>query len=163
MSGAGIRAGAAVFVIGLLFVWLVRPIGNPCPDVDRLPSGSDGSSAPSFSPPLTRTCTYSTPEGTQARRRYVPVLDLVALLVVAGVVGGAIGVAGPGRSEGRAERERAPGREQPERRATPTAGRDERSRGERDAARRERDIVERERDALERERARREREARRRR
>ncbi|MBW3609339.1 MAG: hypothetical protein KY463_13525, partial [Actinobacteria bacterium] len=98
------RAGVAVFLIGLLFIWLVRPIGNPCPDVDKLPSGSDGSSAPSFVPPLTRTCTYSTPDGTQARRRYVPLIDLVALLFAAGVVGAAIGLAGPGRREPRPQR-----------------------------------------------------------
>lgn len=109
MSAGGIRAGIAIFVIGLLFIWLIRPIGNPCPDVDKLPSGSDGSSAPSFAPPLTRTCTYTTPDGTQARRRYVPVPDLAALLLVAGIVGAAIGLAGPGRGAGRAaERERAP-------------------------------------------------------
>lgn len=99
MSAGAVRAGVAIFVIGLLFIWLVRPIGNACPDVDKLPRGSEGSSAPSFAPPLTRTCTYSTPDGTQARKRYVPVLDLVALLLVAGLAGGAIGLAGPGRRE----------------------------------------------------------------
>lgn len=97
MSRGGIRAGVAILLIGLLFVWLVRPIGNPCPDVGKLPGGSQASSATSFAPPLTRTCTYSTPDGTQARRRYVPVVDLLALLVVAGLAGGAIGLAGPGR------------------------------------------------------------------
>jgi len=97
MSAGAIRAGVAIFVIGLLCVWLIRPIGDPCPDVAKLPSGSEGSSAPSFTPPLTRTCTYSTPDGTQARKRYVPVLDALALAVVAGIAGGAIGLAGPGR------------------------------------------------------------------
>jgi hypothetical protein len=97
MSMGGMRAGVAILLIGLLFVWLIRPVGNPCPDVDKLPSGSHGASAPSFAPPLTRTCTYSTPDGTQARRRYVPLVDLLALLVVASVAGGAIGLAGPGR------------------------------------------------------------------
>jgi hypothetical protein len=97
MSAGAIRAGVAIFVIGLLFVWLIRPIGNPCPDVAKLPGGSKGSSAPSFAPPLTRTCTYSTPDGTQARKRYVPVLDVLGLAVVAGIVGGVIGLAGPGR------------------------------------------------------------------
>jgi hypothetical protein len=99
MSAGAVRAGVAVFVVGLLVVWLIRPIGNACPDVDKLPQGSAGSSAPSFAPPLTRTCTYTTPEATKARKRYVPVLDLVALLLAAGLVGGAIDVAGPGRSQ----------------------------------------------------------------
>jgi hypothetical protein len=94
MSAGAVRAGVAVFVVGLLFVWLIRPIGNACPDVDKLPQGSEGSSAPSFAPPLTRTCTYTTPDGTKARKRYVPVLDLVALLFAAGLAVGAIGVAG---------------------------------------------------------------------
>lgn len=102
MSRQGLRAGAAILVLGLLLVWLVRPIGNACPDVDRLPTGSAGSSAPSFAPPLTRTCTYTTPDGTQARKRYVPLLDLVALLLAAGLAGGAISVAGPGRRGRRA-------------------------------------------------------------
>lgn len=101
MNVPAFRAAAAVFVVGLLVVWLIRPVGNPCPDVDKLPAGSEGSSAPSFAPPLTRTCTYTTPEGTQARRRYVPVLDLVALLFVAGLAGGVIAVAGPGRGGSR--------------------------------------------------------------
>ena len=111
MSRGGIRTGVTIFVIGLLFVWLVRPIGNACPDVDKLPSGSEGSSNPSFAPPLTRNCTYTTPDGTRARKRYLPLLDLAALLFVAGAVGGAIGMAGPAAREGSApgpvERERA--------------------------------------------------------
>lgn len=123
MSRTGIRAGVAIFVIGLLFVWLVRPIGNACPDVDKLPSGSDGSSAPSLAPPLTRNCTYTTPDGTQARKRYVPLLDLVALLFLAGVVGGAVGLAGPAGREGRAQR-------------TPAPAARERARREREARRR---------------------------
>ena len=97
----------AVFLLGLFVVWLIAPIGNPCPDVDKLPPGSRGSSAPSFAPPLTRTCTYTTPEGTKARKRYVPIVDMLALAVVAGLVGGAIGLAGP---EARARRERQPRR-----------------------------------------------------
>lgn len=97
MSAPALRAAAAVFVVGLLVVWLIRPLGDACPDVDRLPRGSEGSSAPSLAPPLTRTCTYTTPEGTQARRRYVPVLDVVALLFAAGLAGGVIAVARPGR------------------------------------------------------------------
>ena len=106
MSRAGIRAGVAIFAVGLLFVWLIRPIGNACPDVDKLPSGSEGSSSPSFAPPLTRDCTYTTPDGTQARKRYVPLLDLVAVLFAAGAVGGAIGLAGPAGGETRAQRRR---------------------------------------------------------
>lgn len=150
MSRAGVRAGVAIFVVGLLFIWLVRPIGSACPDVDKLPSGSEGSSAPSFAPPLTRTCTYTTPDGTKARKRYVPLLDLVALLFVSGVVGGAIGMAGPGGRERRARSQRAPA---PERAPLPEpdvwpALTDEPSQEQRDGA--------------ERERARREREARRR-
>jgi hypothetical protein len=97
MSRGAIRAAVAVFLLGALVVWLVRPIRDACPDVDRLPAGSTGTSAPSFAPPLTRTCTYTTPDGTKARRRYVPVVDLLALAAIAGAVGGAIAVAGPGR------------------------------------------------------------------
>ena len=104
MSRGALRAAVAVFVLGLLVVWLIAPIGNPCPDVDRLPTGSRGSSAPSLLPPLTRTCTYTTPEGTQARKRYVPVIDGLLVAIVAGIVGGAIGLAGP---EARARRGQA--------------------------------------------------------
>ncbi|MDP2709811.1 MAG: hypothetical protein Q8O56_01210 [Solirubrobacteraceae bacterium] len=90
-----VRAAAAVFALGVLVVWLVTPIGNACPDVNRLPAGSSGSSSPSFTPPLTRTCTYSTADGTQARRRYVPVVDWLVLAVVAGVTGVGVGLIGP--------------------------------------------------------------------
>jgi hypothetical protein len=162
MSGPPIRAGLAIFVIGLLFIWLIRPIGNPCPDVDKLPSGSSGSSAPSFAPPLTRTCTYSTPDGTQARQRYVPVLDVVALLFVAGLAGGAISLAGHGRRAPRRPRSAAPPRPpRPKREPNeahappPPPAADEQTRHERDEAQRERA-------AAARERARQEREARRR-
>jgi len=130
MSGA-IRAGVAVFVVGLLLIWLIRPIGNACPDVDKLPSGSKASSAPSFAPPLTRTCTYTTPEGTKARKRHVPVLDVLALLFVAGVAGGLTGLAGRGRRE-RVARPPAPSRAD-----------DEDEQRERDAAERERERQER--------------------
>ncbi len=107
MSG-GVRAGVAIVVVGLLFIWLIRPIGSACSDLDKLPSGSRGSSAPSLAPPLTRTCTYTTPEGTEARTRYVPVLDALALLIVAAIVGGAIGLRGAGAGErDAAARERA--------------------------------------------------------
>jgi hypothetical protein len=97
MNRGPLRAAGLVFVLGLLFIWLIRPIGNACPDVDMLPSGSTASSAPSFAPPLTRTCTYTTPDATKARKRYVPVMDVLALALVAGIVGGAIALAGPGR------------------------------------------------------------------
>jgi hypothetical protein len=163
MSGPPIRAGLAIVVIGLLFIWLIRPIGNPCPDVDKLPSGSSGSSAPSFAPPLTRICTYSTPDGTQARQRYVPLLDLVALVFVAGLGGGAISLAGHGRrAPPRRPRSAAPPRPpRPKREPNeahappPPPAADEQTRHERDEAQRERA-------AAARERARQEREARRR-
>lgn len=79
-----LRIAATVLVLGALVVWLVAPIGNPCPDLGRLPSGSTSASSPSFSPPLTRRCTYTTTDGTRARSRYVPWLDWIVLLLVAG-------------------------------------------------------------------------------
>jgi hypothetical protein len=82
-----LRIAATVLVLGALVVWLAAPIGNPCPDLGRLPSGSTSSSSPSFSPPLTRRCTYTTPDGTKARARYVPWLDWIVLLLVAAAVG----------------------------------------------------------------------------
>jgi hypothetical protein len=163
MSGGGIRAGLAIFLIGLLLVWLIRPIGNPCPDVDKLPDGSTGSSAPSLAPPLTRICTYSTPDGTRARKRYLPLIDLVALLFVA-AVGGAIGRAARGRRESGPPRVHRPQGTQrsggaP---APPPEAAAEQARRERDVARPERDAAQPERDADERDRARQERQARRR-
>lgn len=151
MSGA-VRAGLAIFVVGLLLVWLIRPIGSACSDLDKLPSGSQGSSAPSFAPPLTRTCTYTTPEGTKARTRYVPVLDVLALLLVSGLVGGAIAVAGPGGRERapkpprrpRAERTLRSARREPPPEAWPPSADEEQARRERDAAERERARRERE-------------------
>lgn len=147
MSPGAVRAGVAIFAIGLLFVWLLRPIGDACPDVDKLPSGSSGESAPSFAPPLTRTCTYSTPEGAQARTRYVPVLDLVVVALVAGVGGAAIGLAGPGRRRPLPPRAPKPRRPHARAAASIDEGRSERGTGghERDAAQRER--ARRERDA----------------
>jgi hypothetical protein len=94
----------AIFLLGVLVVWLVRPIGNPCPDVSKLPAGSTSSSAPSFAPPLTRMCTYTTADGTAARKRYVPILDWLALAVIAGLVGIAVGLAGPNRRATRSPR-----------------------------------------------------------
>lgn len=95
MNRGAMRAALAAFAIGVLGVWLVKPIGDACPDIGRLPAGSQSSSAPSFAPPLTRTCTYTTADGTQARQRYVPVVDWLIVAVVAGVVGAGVGLLGP--------------------------------------------------------------------
>ncbi len=95
MNPGAIRAAIAVFVLGALIVWLIAPIGNACPDVGLLPAGSSSASAPSFSPPLTRTCTYTTTDGTMARKRYVPIVDWLVLAVIAGVVGAGITLLGP--------------------------------------------------------------------
>ena len=89
-------------MLGVLGVWLVKPIGDACPDVGQLPAGSTGSSSPSFAPPLTRTCTYTTADGTKARKRYVPVVDWLVLAVVAGAWGRGVGLAGPGTPRPRA-------------------------------------------------------------
>lgn len=145
MSG-GVRAAVALFVVGLLLIWLIRPIGNACGDLDKLPSGSTASSAPSFTPPITRTCTYTTPDGTRASKRYVPMLDVFALLLAAGVVGGAIGLAGAVRRERAPKLPRPAEPRQPERSAQPDqplpaerpSEAEKQARGERDAAERER-------------------------
>lgn len=110
MRAGALRSAGAIFLLGVLVVWLIRPIGNACADVDKLPAGSTGSSAPSLAPPLTRTCTYSTPDGTKARKRYVPVVDVLLLAVLAGAVGGAIGLLGPGRRRARPPRLAGPPR-----------------------------------------------------
>ena len=109
MSHNAVRAALAVFLLGVLGVWLIQPIGDPCPDVGKLPAGSQSSSAPSFAPPLTRTCTYMTTDGTRAHKRYVPIVDWLILAVVAGVVGVGVGLAGPGTPS--PEREPRPARE----------------------------------------------------
>lgn len=109
MNRGAIRAALAVFALGALGVWLVKPIGDACPDVGRLPAGSQSSSSPSFAPPLTRTCTYTTADGTEARQRYVPVVDWLIVAVVAGVVGTGVGLSGPGTR--RPERAPEPARE----------------------------------------------------
>jgi hypothetical protein len=96
MSQVAVRAALAVFLLGVLGVWLVKPIGDACPDLAKLPAGSSGTSAPSFAPPLARTCTYTTADGTKARKRYVPVVDWLIVAVVAGVTGTGVGLAGPG-------------------------------------------------------------------
>jgi hypothetical protein len=136
MSVTPLRTAGAVFLLGLLVVWLITPIGNACPDVGKLPSGSRGESAPSFAPPLTRTCTYTTPEGTKARKRYVPVVDVLALALVAALVGGGIALAGPGGAP-RPPREPKPPRHEP------GAAGPELTRSERDEAGRQRARAER--------------------
>jgi hypothetical protein len=85
-----LRAAALVFVLGFLVVWLIRPIGNPCPDRGALPQGSSTSSSPSFAPPGTRICTYMTPDGTNATFRYVPWLDWLVLALLAGLAAAAL-------------------------------------------------------------------------
>ncbi|HUR85332.1 MAG TPA: hypothetical protein VMY78_08300 [Solirubrobacteraceae bacterium] len=138
------RIGATVFVLGALAVWLVVPIGDPCPDAGKLPPGSTHSSAPSFSPPLTRRCTYTTPDGIKARSRYVPVLDLLLVAVVAGIATGGAAVLG-GTGEPRAPRAprtprtpREPVRREPQRREPAERGDEERERARRERAERAR-------------------------
>jgi hypothetical protein len=150
-----LRAAVAVFVAGFLVVWLVKPIGNPCPDVGRLPQGSSASSSPSLSPPGSRTCTYTAVGGIEATAGYVPWLDWVVLLLLAALVAGAVRVASPAargarerpagrppRAERRPRAERAPRAERP---APPPADREpprppssERDAADRERARRER-------------------------
>lgn len=112
MSAGALRAAAAILLVGVLVVWLIRPIGNACPDLGKLPAGSTASSAPSFTPPPTRMCTYSTADGTKAHKRYVPVVDVLLLAVLAGAVGGAIGLLGPGRRRARATPRAGPPRQE---------------------------------------------------
>ena len=101
MQVSATRVALVVFLIGALGVWLIRPIGDACPDLGKLPAGSRSSSAPSFTPPLTRTCTYATAGGIEARQRYVPIVDWI-VLAVAGRRRGAGGRAAGG--SGRAAR-----------------------------------------------------------
>jgi hypothetical protein len=132
-----LRVAAVVFVFGFLVIWLIQPIGNPCPDRGALPKGSSKSSSPSFAPPGTRTCTYTTPEGTKARFHYVPWLDWFVLAVLAGFAAAAVRLAGrDAPREPRAARQPPPGRAARE----PSVERDRsrRQRSERDAAARER-------------------------
>jgi len=104
-----LRLAAAVLLVGVLAVWLVKPIGNPCPDLARLPLGATAKSSPSFSPPLTRTCTYTAAAGVQVRASYVPWLDWIVLVLLAAVVGGGARMLAPGEGAPRAARaERAP-------------------------------------------------------
>ena len=108
-----LRLAAAVLLAGLLAVWLVKPIGDPCPDLDRLPQGSSATSSPSFSPPLTRTCTYTAAGGVQATSRYVPWLDWIVLVLLAAVLGGVARMVSPGARRERPPREEHAPREQP--------------------------------------------------
>src|SRR4051794_29144671 len=85
-------------------MWLVAPVGNPCPDLGKLPPGSTSASKASFSPPLTRTCTYRTPDGTQAQARYTPWVWWLALALIAGLAAAAVHYA----SGGAPRPERAP-------------------------------------------------------
>ena len=117
MSNA-VRVGLVVFLLGVLGVWLIKPIGDACPDLGRLPAGSQSASSPSFAPPLTRTCTYTTADGTEAHQRYVPIVDWLIVAVVAGVAGVGVGLLGPGTP--RPERAPKPEREpRPERAPKP--------------------------------------------
>ncbi len=96
-----LRAAVAVFLVGFLFVWLVKPLGNPCPDLASLPQGSTASSSPSLAPPGSRTCTYTATAGIKATAKYVPWLDWIVLLLVAAAVAGVVRMLSPaGRTRG---------------------------------------------------------------
>jgi hypothetical protein len=141
-----LRAAGAVFVLGFLVVWLIKPIGNPCPDLGRLPQGSTASSSPSFGPPGTRTCTYQAAGGIEATARYVPWLDWALLLLLAGIAAAGVALASPATAEERAPRPERPEREPraarekraPREPRAPRAPRTPPAGGERDAAERER-------------------------
>ncbi len=123
MSGHATRVALAVFLVGALGVWLIAPIGDACPDLGKLPAGSRSSSAPSFAPPLTRTCTYTAADGLEARQRYVPIVDWLVLALLAGVLG--LGVAllrgsGPAReADAAGPPDRVPGPRKPRARPVP--------------------------------------------
>ena len=106
-----LRLAAAVLLVGVLAVWLVKPIGNPCPDLARLPPGATATSSPSFSPPLTRTCTYTATAGVQVRASYVPWLDWIVIALLAAAVGGGARMLAPGARAPRPERAARPPRE----------------------------------------------------
>jgi len=132
-----LRAGVAVLLAGLLVVWLVKPIGDACPDLGRLPLGTTASSSPSFAPPLTRTCTYTTSGGIQAHARYVPWLDWLLLVLLATLVVGAVRLVSPaGGERGPAREPRAP--REPRAEKPPRAAREPPASAERDDAERER-------------------------
>ncbi|MGI8730022.1 MAG: hypothetical protein ACR2LK_08560 [Solirubrobacteraceae bacterium] len=99
-----LRIAVAILLVGALAVWLVKPIGDACPDLGGLPQGSTASSSPSFSPPLTRTCTYTAAGGTRATSRYVPVMDWFVLLLVSGAVALVVGAVMPAARAGRGSR-----------------------------------------------------------
>ena len=133
-----LRIAATVVVLGALAVWLVAPVGNACPDLGRLPSGSTSSSSPSLKPPLTRTCTYRTPDGTAAHARYVPWLDWILLLLLAAVAATVARLVGSPRAP-RAERaERAERLPKAPREPKPPERSGARDDAERERARRER-------------------------
>ncbi len=137
-----VRIAVAIFLAGVLVVWLVKPIGNACPDLNVVVAGSSASSSPSFSPPLTRTCTYTIAGGTRATARYVPWLDWLVLLVAAAAVAGVAGALSPAARGGGGQR---PPREDPAARGgggrRPLPAREDHApapSGERDEAERER-------------------------
>jgi hypothetical protein len=99
-----LRAGVAVFLVGFLAVWLVKPIGNPCPDLGSLPQGSSASSSPSLAPPGSRTCTYTAAAGIKATKRYMPWLDWLVLLALAAAAAGAVRMLSPAGKRARAKR-----------------------------------------------------------
>ena len=104
MNVSATRVALVVFLLGALGVWLIKPIGDACPDIGKLPAGSRSSSAPSFTPPFTRTCTYTAAGGIEAHQRYVPIVDWIVLGVLAGVVGlgvALLGGSGPQSAPGR--------------------------------------------------------------
>ena len=144
----------------MLFVWLIKPIGNPCPDLGQLPQGSTRHSSPSFSPPGTRTCEYTAAGGIKATSKYVPYIDWIVLPLVAAVAAGgarllspsARGAGAPPREPRPRLRSRVPARPEPAANAEgprppraphalPSTSR--RTAGERDAAERERARLER--------------------
>lgn len=139
-----LRVAIAILVLGLLAVWLVKPIGNPCPDLDRLPQGSSARSSPSFSPPLTRTCTYTAAIGIEARARYVPWIDWIVIVLLAAAAGAVAHVVSPatrsrGPSRPREPGERpAPAAQEPRERRSDVGDRGERDEAERARARGER-------------------------
>ncbi len=151
MSGRGpsgwqgpLRAAVAVFLVGFLFVWLVKPLSNPCPDLASLPQGSTASSSPSLAPPGSRTCTYTATAGIKATAKYVPWLDWIVLLLIAAAVAGVVRMLSPaGRSAGRQRATRPERLARPSSAARPPRGAaggqpSRGSAGERDAGERER-------------------------
>jgi hypothetical protein len=134
---SSLRAAALVLFLGFLVVWLIGPFGNRCPDRGVLPRGSSTTSSPSFVPPGTRTCTYTTPEGTRATVHIVPWPSWLALALLATLAAGAVRLtARDPRAAGelRARRQRPPRNERHRSRTQ----RSERDASDRERARRER-------------------------